>query len=263
MSYLSIMRRRLGRIGRNRAPRGVLLLFLLAGCRDATSTASPLQSRLVMYDGNNQVAFDTITHLRFPLSVRAVDSDGRPLAGIRVQWRVVAGSGELTGFPGGERLTDNTTATGVDGVAAVSFRSTSLGSGIVSAAMTGAAPVEFHTVTNPALRPPDVIITGGPFFDCTGGADSTRYWTGSGTTRDTVLSAVVGDRVGIRYADYLLPVCTARFKSTSVPVGGTPFDSGVLHAGDTFQFTPDAVGTWKFVDAINGGSGALIVRPAS
>jgi hypothetical protein len=77
------------------------------------------------------------------------------------------------------------------------------------------------------------------------------------------LSAVVGTRVGIHYADYLLPVCTARFKSTSVPAGGTPFDSGVIHAGDTFEFKPDAVGNWNFTDVINGGSGTLIVRPPS
>ena len=100
---------------------------------------------------------------------------------------------------------------------------------------SGAKSVEFRTVTNPALRPPDVIITGGPFFDCTGGADPTRYWTGSGTRRDTILSAVVADRVGIRY----------------------------IHAGDTFEFNPDAVGNWTFTDAINGGSATLIVKPAS
>jgi hypothetical protein len=242
----------------------ILLLFLLVGCHDATRVASPIPPRLSIYGGNNQVAFDTISRLHVPFSVRVVDADGRPVPAIRVQWRVIAGSGELTAYPGGERLTDNITATGSDGVAAVSFRSRSLGNGIVSASVTGAASVEFHIVTDPTLAPPDVIITGGPFFDCTGGTDPTRYWVSSGSgIRDTVLSAVVGDRVGIRYADYLLPVCTARFKSTSVPAGGTPFDSGVIHAGDMFEFKPDAVGNWTFTDAINGGSGTLIVRPPS
>ena len=264
MSYRAIMQRRVGRVvGHNRAPRHVLLLFLLGGCHDATRMASPIQPLLLIHGGNNQVAFDTNTLFRLPFAVRAVDSDGRPLTGIRVQWTVTAGSGELTAYPGGEPLTGNTTATGIDGVAAVLFRSKSLGNGIVSASVAGAKSVEFYTVTDPALRPPDVIITGGPFFDCTGGADPTRYWTGSGTSRDTILSAVVGDRVGIRYADYLLPVCTARFKSTSVPAGGTPFDSGVIHAGDMFEFKPDAVGNWTFTDAINGGSATLIVKPAS
>jgi len=240
----------------------ILLLFLLVGCHDATRIGSPIQPRLSIYGGNNQVAFDTIARLRVPLAVRAVDADGRPLPAIRIQWRVIAGSGELTAYPFGERLIDNTTTTGSDGVAAVSFRSRSLGSGIVSASVTGAAPVEFHTVTDPALEPPAVIITGGPFFDCTGGADPTRYWVGTPAV-DTVLSAVVGTRVGIRYADYLSYACTARFKSTSVPAGGTPFDSGVIHAGDTFEFKPDVVGNWTFTDVINGGSGTLIVRPPS
>ena len=241
----------------------ILLLFLLAGCHDATRSASPIQPLLSIYGGNNQVAFDTIARLRVPFAVRAVDADGRPLPAVRIQWRVIAGSGELTAYPGGERLTDNTTTTGSDGVAAVSFRSRSLGSGIVSASATGAAPVEFHTVTDPALEPPAVIITGGPLFDCTGGADPTRYWVGTPPAVDTVLSAVAGTRVGLRYADYLSYACTARFKSTSVPAGGTPFDSGVIHAGDMFEFKPDAVGTWTFTDAINGGSGTLIVRPPS
>ena len=252
------MSRRLGRVGQNRARRGLLLLFLLAACHDATRP----DRRLLIYGGNNQVAFDTVTRLRLPFSVRAVDGDGRPLAAIRVDWRIVAGSGEFTAYPDSERLPDNTTATGSDGVATVSFRSRSLGSAIISASMVGAAPVEFHSVTDPALVPPDVIITGGPSFDCTGGADPTKYWIDSGI-RDTILSAVVGQRVAFRYADYLSASCTARFKSTEVPAGGTPFDSGVIHPGDRFEFKPDAVGNWNFTDVINGGSGTLIVRPPS
>jgi len=252
------MRRRLGRMGQNRARRGFLLLFLVAGCRDATRP----ERRLLIYGGNNQVAFDTVTRFRLPFSVRAVDGDGHPLAAIRVDWRILAGSGELMAYPDSERLTDNTTATGTDGVATVSFRSRSLGSAIISASIIGAGAVEFHAVTDPALVPPDVIITGGPMFDCTGGADPTKYWIDS-AIRDTILSAVVGQRVAIRYADYLSAGCTARFKSILVPAGGTAFETGVIHPGDRFEFKPDAVGNWTFTDAINGGSGTLIVRPPS
>ena len=83
----------------------ILLLFLLVGCHDATRVASPIQPLLSIYGGNNQVAFDTIARLRVPLAVRAVDADGRPLPAIRIQWRVIAGSGELTAYRGGELLT--------------------------------------------------------------------------------------------------------------------------------------------------------------
>jgi hypothetical protein len=71
----------------------------------------------------------------------------------------------------------------------------------------------------------------------------------------------VGQRVGIHYADYLLPACTARFKSTAVPAGGKPFDSGVIHAGDTFTFQPNVAGAWTFIDELNGGTGTLMVKP--
>jgi hypothetical protein len=137
-----------------------------------------------------------------------------------------------------------------------------LGSNTVTASVSGATTVEFHAITNPALRPPDLpfIITAGPVFDCTGGSDSTRYWLGT-AVRDTVLVASVDERVGIRYAPYLPTVCAAQFKSTAVPAGGTPFDSGIIHAGDTFVFTPNAVGRWTLVDAFNGGTGTLTVTP--
>jgi len=162
----------------------ILLLFLLVGCHDATRVASPIQPLLSIYGGNNQVAFDTTSSLRVPFSVRVVDADGRPVPAIRVEWRVIGGSGELTAYPGGELLT------------------------------------------------------------------LTRSCQPS-QERESAF----------QYADYLSYACAARFKSTSVPPGGTPFDSGVIHAGDTFEFKPDAVGNWTFTDAINGGSGTLIVRP--
>ena len=204
------------------------------------------------------MAFDTLSHLGSPLAVR-VTRDSRAMVGVRVQWSVVAGAGELTSSPTGSPLADNASITGPDGVTAVFFRPRSLGTNTVAASVDGATPVQFRAVMDPFLIPPQVLIEAGPVFDCTGGYDPTRYW--NATARDTVLSAAVGQRVGLFYAPYLLPVCTAQFKSTAVPPGATPFDSGVIHAGDTFVFKPDVAGTWTFVDAINGGTGKLTVVP--
>jgi hypothetical protein len=233
------------------------MLLLVAACRDATN--EPVRSSLSIYGGNNQLGFDTLSNLGSPLAV-LVTEDNRAIAGVRVQWKVVVGDGELTIFPTGSPLADDATTTDVNGIASVYFRPRSLGTNTVTASVSGATPVEFHAITNPTLRPPDVLITAGPVFDCTGGLDPTKYWLGS-NARDTLLSASVGQRVGIRYAPYLLPACTAQFKSSAVPVGGTPFDSGIIHPGDTFEFKPNAAGKWTFVDAINGGAGTLTVTP--
>jgi hypothetical protein len=237
----------------------LLVLLLVSACRDATKSTQPVQSSLIIYGGNNQLGFDTVSTLAAPLAVRLTSGD-RAAVGVRVQWQVVGGAGEFTSFPDGLPIAGNATNTGPDGVTAVFFRPRSLGTNTITASVTGATPAEFHTVTNPVLLPPDVLINAGPLFDCTGGLDPTKYWLGS-DTRDTVLSARVGQRVGVRYAPYLLPVCTARFKTTAVPLGGTPFDSGIIHAGDTFEFKPDVAGAWTFVDPINGGSGTLTVKP--
>jgi len=241
-----------------RVRRELLLLMIVGACHDATTSMAPVPSSLAIYGGNNQVAFDTLPHLGSPLAVR-VTGDSRAFVGVRVQWSVVAGAGELTSFPTGSPLADNASITGPDGVTSVFFRPRSLGTNTVVAAVDGATPVQFHAVMDPSLIPPQVLIEAGPVFDCTGGYDPTGYWIA--TTRDTVLSAGVGQRVGLLYAPYLLPACTAQFKSTTVPPGGTPFDSGVIHAGDTFVFKPDVAGTWTFVDAINGGTGKLTVVP--
>jgi hypothetical protein len=236
----------------------VIPIVLVAACRDASTSLPPLRF-LTISGGNNQVAFDTVSHLGSPLAVR-VSSDSREIAGVRVRWSIVAGAGELTSSPTGSPLTDNETTTGPDGSTAVFFRPRSLGTNTVEASVdyrTGA--VQFHAVMDPVLIPPQVLIAAGPEFDCTGGNDPTRFKTAA--TGDTTLSAAVGQRVGLLYAPYLLPVCAAQFKSTAVPPGGTPFDSGIIYAGDTFVFKPDVVGIWTFVDAINGGTAKLTVVP--
>lgn len=239
---------------------GILLLLAL-GCHDATKPAQPAVAHLRVYGGNNQVAYDTVSRLGLPLAARVTDDANQTIAGVRVQWTTVSGAGEFTNYPDGGSLTNNVTVSSSEGLAIVYFRPRVFGAITVAASATDSVgtPVEFHAVISPQLRPPDVLITAGPLFDCTGGFDPTRYWLG-GNTRDTVLSATVGQRVGFHYADYLAPVCTARFKSIDVPPGGTPFDGGITYAGTTFEFTPNAVGVWTFTDAINGGNGKLTVR---
>jgi hypothetical protein len=49
----------------------------------------------------------------------------------------------------------------------------------------------------------------------------------------------------------------AHIMSTSVPTGGSSFDSGMLSGSARFRFVPDAAGTWEYVDQVSGLGGAL------
>lgn len=40
---------------------------------------------------------------------------------------------------------------------------------------------------------------------------------------------------------------------SGVPAGGTPMDSGLLSPGETFEFEPDAVGTWTYFCEVHPG----------
>jgi hypothetical protein len=70
----------------------------------------------------------------------------------------------------------------------------------------------------------------------------------------------LGARVTWVYMEWVHPACTARVVSTLEPPGGTPFDSGILRPGQPFTFVPNVVGTWEFIDELNGGSGRLTVE---
>lgn len=53
--------------------------------------------------------------------------------------------------------------------------------------------------------------------------------------------------------------------STSEPVGGAAFDSGIMGNGDRFQFTPQVTGTWTYLCEVHPGimQGATITATSS
>ena len=55
---------------------------------------------------------------------------------------------------------------------------------------------------------------------------------------------------------------SAHIVSTSVPPGGTPFDSGMLTVDGRFRVVPDVAGLWTFTDQVSGAVGTLTVHPA-
>jgi hypothetical protein len=55
---------------------------------------------------------------------------------------------------------------------------------------------------------------------------------------------------------------SARIVSTSVPPGGTPFDSGMLTTDGRLRVVPSVAGVWTFTDQVSGAVGTLTVHPA-
>ena len=93
-------------------------------------------------------------------------------------------------------------------------------------------------------------------FDCTPFSDPSTF----SLNRLADIVVEVNSSVSLSYYLGLDGSCSARVKTTFVPDGGEGFDTGILHSGEAFVFTPRVAGMWEFTDVINGGSGHLIVR---
>lgn len=59
--------------------------------------------------------------------------------------------------------------------------------------------------------------------------------------------------------EWMNHLSSARLVSTSLPPGGTWFDSGQLKEGERFRFAPNVAGTWEYTDVIQGRTGTLYV----
>ena len=94
-------------------PGAVLVIGLcISGCSDASGTLSlvPSELRKISGDGQSGVAGSSLSA---PLIIRVSDTNGNPVAGVRVTWTVPTGGGSLT---------PSTANTGSDGQAAATWR---------------------------------------------------------------------------------------------------------------------------------------------
>ena len=224
----------------------VIALALIACSRDNTPTA-PLPSRIDVLRGDVQSGYVDTT-LAVDFVVRVTDGNGRNIPNAAVEWRITAGNGELARSTNGMPFA----ITNENGLAAASFRPTSLGPLAVTA-FTATASATFRAT---ARRKPNALIRILQGFDC---GDASTFVGPNGASDVTVH---VGDVVEW---DYSLPnpsiyTCTARVQSRVVPTSGSPFD-GIMNTGETFQFVPDAPGIWIYVDVNNGGVGSLTAIP--
>jgi hypothetical protein len=200
----------------------------------------PINLSAVLGDGLDAQAGGSVDH---SLRVLITDSDGSPIRGQAVAWRVVSGSAEI--FPGG-------LLSFPDGSFAAYIRPMSLGSMTVTAQVVGglSLPVVFHVSAHCWASVVPVTL----WRDAFGAEDAFNFgfaWgpltIGLGATVEWINTNVVGDG-------------TARIQSVAVPPGGTAFDSGILQPTEHFRFTPNVQGTWEYQDAVGHVQGRLNVQ---
>jgi hypothetical protein len=227
------------------------LIVFISGCGDHAPPEPPA-ARVAVLSGNNQQIFDG-SRFSEPLAVRVTGPGGGPAAGVEVQWSVAPGLGDFQSFPDEQPLTPAISVTDTSGAARIYFFPKVIGNAFVSALASSVSPrpAEFFVTDRPEF---EIVI--GPMFDCNPFNDTTRF----SLNKSSDMNATVNATVSLAYYKGADGSCAARIKTTAVPQGAEPFDTGVLIAGATFVFKPRVAGIWEFTDLMNGGSGRLIVH---
>jgi hypothetical protein len=173
---------------------------------------------------------------------------------VKVTWEITSGTGELWNPSGSTPSHDPVSMTDTLGIARMNVLFTTDGMSAVTARMADveSATIRFTTV----VARKTIVVHFGPSLDC-GRSDPSRFADSTGSS-DVIVP--VGQPVEWIYAPGLSFACTARIVSISIPPGGKPFDSQIIHAGDSFQFIPEVTGMWEFTDSINGGRGTLTAK---
>jgi len=208
---------------------------------------APVAAALTIVSGNSQLGW-VGELLGQPLVVRVTSTEGTGVASVAVRWSIVSGAAEF-GIPMSDTYL---TYTGGDGRTSISMRPTAPGRITVSAtadAVQGSSAT--FTIEVPEVVPASrVLIRFGPIFDCYGTPspmDPSVFQAPEGTI-------AAGALVEWEYAASLPAVCGARLRSVSVPLGGVPFDSGIIGPGQRWGVILGAVGDWVVTDVLNGGS---------
>jgi adhesin/invasin len=184
----------------------------------ATFTITAVAPAAVAIVGGDGQTARVSQPLAQPLEVRVTAGDNGPVPALPVAWTVTAGGGSVSAA---------STATNAEGRAGVTLTLGDVaGPNAVEAAPVGLAPVSFSaTGSTPVTVQVDML---GIAFVAPGGGDD--------------ITILLGDTVRWVNRDAVQHTAT----STSVPVGGTPFDSGLLSQGQAFSFVPGVRGTWVY-----------------
>ncbi len=155
-----------------------------------------------------------------PLAVVVRASAGRSVPGVDVQWAVTVGTGTLSAS------TTTSDASGVARVQLVLGPTAATDSVTAAAASVAGSDVRFAATATPAVL---VTVTmQGTAFNAPGGGDD--------------VTIQLGDTVRWMNLDPFNHTAT----STSLPSGGSAFDSGLLGTNQTFDFVPNVRGGWAY-----------------
>jgi hypothetical protein len=100
---------------------------LLAGCNKSDPTDPTIPAKMVMVDGQPQTGAAGAVAVA-PLRVRVLNQAGDPVAGVAVTWAVTSGGGSLS---------QTTTQTSAEGIAAVTFTYGDAGEQTITATIPG------------------------------------------------------------------------------------------------------------------------------
>lgn len=190
-----------------------------------------------------------------PFVVRVTDARGDPVAGVAVTWRLASGAGAFQGGPGELPASTVRANTDPDGVSRARFRPSALGTSTVSAEIVGVegSPVTFSTHASAV-----VIRVAYDFFG------PYAYLSFSGPEGSNDVTVLAGTAVEWTWEGIPGRPDAIRVVSTSVPAGGTSFDSGPLRPYERFRFVPGVAGTWEYEEALQDPpvpvTGTLTVR---
>jgi hypothetical protein len=206
-----------------------------------TADASDPAATVRMVSGNDQEG-RAGEPLAEPLVVRLTDGEGRAVPNIPVVW-VAGGDRESSWW---SFRPETRWETDAEGFGRAQFTPLTTGTVQVTAEVPG--------IELPALFEADVTEVVIQYTASDGGMFSspTCLVLGYCDSWESVPLGATVEWVNLR--------SSARLVSTSVPTGGTPFDSGDLTQFDRFRVAPDAAGTWEYTDLIHGSTGTLYVH---
>lgn len=218
-----------------------------------TTDATDVGVTLTIESGNHQHGL-VLDWIQEPLVVRVSDGDGLPVPHVAVLWKSMnEGSLSDEGCAGAPYPHTAVLRTGSDGLTVqpggrgMRFQPQTMGTARVLAALP-AAPVAAAPQPDlqAALFTVDVdgilIVLGPDWFG------TPRFFPESWTL------SIGGTMAWVNRFE------NARIRSTSVPPGGMPFDSGDLEMHARFAFVPEVTGTWEYIDEVSQLRGRFTAR---